>query len=188
MKTAWTACAVAGLVIGVMPAFAQKIPISRTGMAEHVDKVVLTNGLNQQDMAFLRQAATINMAEVMLGKLAQEKGDSWAKGFGADMEREHSGALEELRQLAERKGVTLPHDIDMKHQQLCNRLSRMNGSDFETAYRAAMISGHGAAANVFAAEIERGHDEMVRDYAVKILPGVKMHQMLAMDRKTMKGQ
>ena len=43
-------------------------------------------------------------------------------------------------------------------------------------------------AAAFAAEIQRGRDEMVRDFAVKMLPGVKMHQKLAQEGKTMKSQ
>src|SRR5690242_18854450 len=133
MKNAWMAAVLASLVIGVTPAFAQRIPISRTGMAEHLDKVGLVNGLNQQDEMFLQRAAEINMAEILFGKLAQEKGQSWAKDYGADMEREHNIALEELKQLAQRKGVALPRDIDLKSQQAYNRLSRMSGEDFESA-------------------------------------------------------
>jgi putative membrane protein len=188
MKRAWIALAAASLVIGATQGLAQRIPISSTGHAERLDRIALRNGLNQQDMTFLRQAADINMAEIMLGKLAQERGSGWAKDYGADMQREHSMALEELKPLAQQKGVGLPSDISMKHQQLYNRLARMSGGAFDSAYRAAMISGHGQAASAFGAEIQRGHDEMVRDFAVKMLPAVRMHQKLAQEGKTMKTQ
>lgn len=143
------------------------------------------NGLTRTDLTFMRNAAMANTAEVELGKLAQRNGSTWGRGFGRDMEREHTIALADLKQLAKTKGVSLPTSMDSKHRQLYQRLSRLHGQAFDSAYRAAMIKGHSAVLNTLHREIQNGHDSSVRDYAVMLEPGVKMHHKLAVNQDTM---
>jgi putative membrane protein len=186
MNKGLMAALVGCLVVGTSAALAQNVKISPGGRPEQMNKIPPKNGLNTQDRAFVMQAAHINMGEVELGKLAQRRGGAWAREYGSDMVHEHSMALEELKKAVRGKNVSLPNNIDRKHQMVHDRLSRLSGAAFDNAYRAAMVSGHGEAAQKFAVEIKRGRDSMVRNYAVLMLPGVKLHQKLAQQRKTMK--
>ena len=59
--------------------------------------------------AFLKQAAEINLGEVQLGKLAEQKGNNPAiREFGRRMVEDHTKAEDNLRQIAQQQGVTLP--------------------------------------------------------------------------------
>jgi putative membrane protein len=135
----------------------------------------------------MHAAARANTAEIEIGKLAQKNGGTWGRGFGRDMAREHGIALADLRQLAKHKGVSLPTGMDAKHQQLYSRLSRLRGQAFDNAYRDAMIKGHMAVLNTLHREMQNGHDSMVRNYAVMLEPGVKLHHKLAVNKDTMLG-
>jgi putative membrane protein len=187
MMNTWKALCVASLALGIAPVIAQ-VRVSPTGHPDDMRKIPPRSAINRQDRTFMKEAAYINRAEVMLGQLARQKGGSWAREYGADMEREHTAAFEEQKQTARRLGISLPAGIDRMHQNVYDRLSRLSGSAFDNAYRTAMINGHAAAAAKFAMEIRRGNNSMVRNYAVTMLPGVKLHQTLAQRRRTLKTQ
>jgi putative membrane protein len=187
MKTKWLAIATAGMIMAITPAFAQ-VRVSSSGRTENINKILPKNGLNRQDRTFMMDAAHINRGEVMLGELARQRGGTWGRQYGSDMVTEHNAALEELKTIARRKSVSLPGGMDRKHQAVHDKLSRLSGQAFDSAYRAVMIKGHGEAAMKLSTEIKRGHDSMVRNYAVTMLPSVKLHQKLAQQRKTLRNQ
>ena len=65
------------------------------------------------DARFAVEAANGGMAEVELGKLAQEKAFNLkVKEFGAMMVKDHSMANREMKELAKRKKITLPDAIN----------------------------------------------------------------------------
>jgi hypothetical protein len=61
------------------------------------------------DAAFYKNAAEGGMAEVELGKLAQEKSPTQSvKDFGAMMVSDHGAANDKLKAIADRKNIKLP--------------------------------------------------------------------------------
>src|SRR5690606_22136313 len=61
------------------------------------------------DYAFVIKAAESGQAEVMLGKLGQNQGESDAvKNYGKMMVEDHSKANDELKILAQRHQISLP--------------------------------------------------------------------------------
>src|SRR5438270_3176491 len=64
------------------------------------------------DTTFAKKAASGGMAEVKLGKLAQENGMNRAvKEFGKRMEKDHSKAADQLKNVASKNNVDLPADM-----------------------------------------------------------------------------
>src|SRR5438094_10232368 len=61
--------------------------------------------LSKRDMEFVKNAAIGGKAEVELGKLAQQNGQSQVKEFGARMEKDHSAADAQLTAIATGKGA-----------------------------------------------------------------------------------
>jgi putative membrane protein len=132
--------------------------------------------------AFLKHADEIDMAEVKLGKLAQQDASSAAiKHFGERMVTDHSKMNKGLREIAQKKGITLPEKLDQKHQELCDQLSKMKGADFDRAYSKDMVSGHEKAVERFEAEAKNGQDPEVKAWAEKWLPTLREHLKLARD-------
>jgi putative membrane protein len=139
-------------------------------------------GLAQSDRKFVMDAARGNMAEVELGKLAAEKGTADSvKQFGKRMTDDHSKANAELKEFAEKKGITLPADLDSKHKQLRDRLAKLNGADFDRAYANEMVKDHKKDVADFKRETNRAKDPDLKAWASKTLPTLEDHLKQAQD-------
>jgi len=134
------------------------------------------------DQTFVIDAAKGGMAEVELGKLAQDKAASTeVKNFGKRMVDDHSKANDELQSLAKNKNITLPPDLDPKDKALRDRLSKLSGAAFDRAYMNAMLSDHRKVVSEFKRESTAGKDPDVKAFASKTLPTVEEHLKLAQD-------
>jgi putative membrane protein len=142
------------------------------------------------DQMFLQSADEIDMGEVKLGKLAKEDAASAAiKKFGERMVDDHSKMNKGLREIAQKKGITLPEKLDQQHQHLCDQMSKLKGADFDRTYSKDMVSGHEKAVERFEAEAKNGQDPDVRAWAEKWLPTLREHLNLARDTvKDVKGE
>jgi len=95
------------------------------------------------DAKFAVAAANGGMAEVELGKLAQQKAqNAKVKDFGAMMVQDHSKANAELMDLAKSKKIALPDSIGADEQKLKAELASKSGADFDKAYMQAMLDDH----------------------------------------------
>src|SRR6266550_654176 len=95
------------------PAFAQH------PMAGPQRNAAAQRELSQKDMEFMKNAAIGGMAEVELGKLAQQNGHSQqVKDFGSRMVQDHSQAGDQLKSIAQQKGVQLPDQLDGEHRAM----------------------------------------------------------------------
>ncbi len=90
---------------------------------------------------FIEKAAIANMAEIQLGQLAATNAqDPQVKQFAQMMVSEHTQALDQLRSAA--GSSTLPSSLDKKHQKLHDKLSKLQGAEFDRAYIDAMVDAH----------------------------------------------
>jgi putative membrane protein len=164
------------LAMAAAPALAQTSqpkPSGQTG-AKH------TASKQPSDQKFVMEAAKGGMAEVELGKLAQDKGASeQVKSFGKRMVDDHSKANDELQTLAKNKSITLPADLGQKHKALKDRLSKLSGPEFDRAYMTAMVRDHQKDVSEFKTESTGGHDPDVKAFASKTLPTLEDHLKLA---------
>ena len=95
------------------------------------------------DQSFVMKAARGGMAEVELGKLAQDKGSSdQVKSFGKRMVDDHSKANDDLMSLAKSKNIQVRTSLSAKDQALKDRLSKLSGAAFDRAYMTAMLRDH----------------------------------------------
>ena len=92
---------------------------------------------------FVTQLAIAGMTEVQLGQMASERGShADVKAFGQMMVKDHSQAGKELSQAAMQMNLPMPTDIDQKHKDLVDRLSKLQGPAFDREYMTAMVQGH----------------------------------------------
>src|SRR5689334_10757965 len=128
--------AVALGVLAMAPAFAQSSDKHQGHDSSSANRM-------GSDSAFVTKAAVGGLAEVKLGQLATQKASSSdVKQFGQQMVDDHGKANEELKQLASSKGITLPTDLDAKHQATYDRLSKLDGAAFDRAYMQDMVADH----------------------------------------------
>ncbi len=154
---------VAGLLVG-------GVSVSAQGAPSAVDKT------------FMTKAAVGGMAEVELGKVAQQKAASdQVKQFGSQMVDDHTKANDELKQIASAKSVTLPAALDAKHQAVMTKLQKLSGASFDRAYMAEMQKDHKEDIALFEKESHSGKDADLKGFATKTLPTLKDHMKMVHD-------
>jgi len=134
------------------------------------------------DQTFVVDVAKDSMAEVELGKLAVQKAvKPEVKQFGQRMIDDHTKANDELKTLAQQKGITLPGDVDPKGNALKARLEKLSGEQFDRTFMQAMLMDHRKAVNAFKRESASGRDPDVKSWAAKTLPTLEEHLKQAQD-------
>jgi putative membrane protein len=132
------------------------------------------------DSLFMRTAAMDGLAEVEHGRLAAQNASAAdVKQFARRMVDDHSKANEELKGLATQKNVTLPTELDQKHQAMQDKLAKLKGSAFDKAYMSHMVMAHRQAVTLFQREAKAGKDADTKAWAAKTLPVLQEHDKSA---------
>src|SRR3954454_21171957 len=120
------------------PAFAQQPP---AGTAPgHMAAQGQNQKLSSKDKGFAQEAAMGGMAEVELGKLAQQNAQSDdVKQFGARMVQDHTTANQQLMPILSANDIPAPPQLDPAHRKVEDRLSKMRGAEFDRAYMREMV-------------------------------------------------
>lgn len=128
------------------------------------------------DENFAKKAAQGGMAEVKLGRLAQERGsDPAVKNFGQRMVRDHSKAGEELKTATSRESIVLPNEPGKEDQATYERLSKLSGEAFDRAYARDMVKDHIQDVSEFQKEAKTGQDQAIKNFAAQTLPTLRSH-------------
>lgn len=168
---AMLALAIAAALAMPPAVLAQPAPSARSETREQAK-----GGLPRSDEKFVMDAAKGSMAEVELGKMAAEKGTSdLVKQFGQRMVDDHGKASAELKDLAEKKNVKLPAELDPKHRQLRDRLAKLSGAEFDRAYADEMVRDHKKDVSEFKREAGRAKDADLKAWAGKTVPTLEDH-------------
>lgn len=147
------------------------------------------SGLSKADQKIVVDMAHANMAEVEAGKLALSKTqNAEVKAFAQLMVDDHTKALNDVTQLAQNKGVTLPTELDSKHKAMADKLSKLSGDAFDKEYMAkAGVADHKAVHAALKKNEARAKDPDVKALAAKMLPTVEQHLHSATGMAGMKG-
>ena len=133
-------------------------------------------GPSGPDAAFVKKAAEGGTAEVALAKLAQEKASNAdVKSFAAKLEKDHSQANDDLKEVASKKNITLSATSSKSHQPTHDRLAKLSGAEFDKAYVAAMLESHQKGVRDFSNVASGSGDAEVKAFASKTLPTLKDH-------------
>lgn len=148
------------------------------------DQSVTTNSqsasLDPGDRTFLEKAAVGGKAEVELGQLALEKAQNdQVKQFAQRMVTDHSQANSDLVSMGDKMSITLPTELDKEHQDIKNKLSKLNGAKFDKEYMKAMVDDHQKDVNDFQKQSGSAINSDVKAFASKTLPTLQQHLDLA---------
>ena len=114
--------------------------------------------------------------EVQLGKLAQEKSsNAKVKDFASKMVTDHSKANDELKALAQSKGITLTGTLNDEHQKHIKDLNEKTGADFDKAYMKLMVDDHKDDIDKFQKCSKDSKDADVKAFATKTIPVLQKH-------------
>jgi len=131
---------------------------------------------DSSDTSFYRNIAQGGMAEVDLGKLAEQKStDPKVKDFAEMMVKDHSAANEKLESLASAKHIALPRTLDTSHEATKTRLEGMSGNNFDKSYVESQLKAHEKTVSLLEKEISSGQDADAKAFAQSVLPTVQHH-------------
>ena len=132
------------------------------------------------DAQRLKDLAQANMAEIEAGKLAAQKAQSaQVKKFAQQMVDDHSKQLEEIKKLAQAKGIELPAAPDAKHQGAVKKLQSASGEDFDKAYMREQVKDHRDALKLAQRTAKSAHDADLKSAADKAAPEIQEHLKMA---------
>jgi putative membrane protein len=125
---------------------------------------------------FLKNAAQGGSAETQLGELAKQKAtNKGVKDFAAMIAADHTKANDELKSLAEKKGVELPGDIEIGQKMAREKLERLSGAEFDKEWVQQMIKDHKKTIDLFEDASKDAKDPDVKAFADKTLPTLRGH-------------
>lgn len=136
------------------------------------------------DSDFMTKAAQGGMAEVALGQMASSKAtDPGVKAFGDRMVTDHSRLNDEMKQLAQTKGVTLPTDVDDEAKKTSDKLSKLTGKAFDKEYISDMVKDHEKDVKEFEKQSTGAKDADLKTWVTNSLPTLQDHLKMAKDTK-----
>ena len=149
---------------------------SNTNNSNSTNAMGTAKHVTASDRMFIRKAAEGGEAEVELGKLAQEKAASpEVKQFGERMVNDHSKANDQLKEVVQKEGVTLPTKLDAKDAATKARLEKLSGEAFDRAYMKDMVADHTKDVREFKNEAKNGKDPDVKNFAAQTAPTLEDH-------------
>ena len=132
-----------------------------------------SSSLGAKDKTFMKKAAKGGMMEVSMGNLAAQNGQSDdVKSFGKRMVADHGKANDELKSIAEKKGVKLPSK-ETTHKWSSDK-----------AYIDMMVKDHEKDLAEFQEEAKTGSDPQVKKFAEDTAKVVQEHLDLAKETQS----
>lgn len=145
-------------------------------IAEESNKEKLESRAEEKDAQLLVDVAEINIEEIQLGQLAQSKSTKKeVKDLGKMMEDEHTKSLNELKELASKKGVTIPTTPTKEVKDAYDKLSNKKEGEFNEEYCEMMVKGHKDAIDKVEKAATESSDNDIKAWAAEALPTLKKH-------------
>jgi putative membrane protein len=134
------------------------------------------SSLDRKDRKFMEKAAQGGVAEVELGQLASSRASNeQVKEFAERMVKDHGQANDELKQIAQSKGLDLPDAADRGTQRTAKSLEKKSGAEFDKAYMSGMVKDHQKDLKEFQNEAKNARDPEVKAYAEKGAQMIQEH-------------
>jgi putative membrane protein len=132
------------------------------------------------DADFVRKASESDLVEMELGKLASKQAsNSRVREFGSKMANGHSKTTDELAAIGKKNGFTLAKEQTKQHKDMCEKLSKMSGAEFDRQFITGQVKAHQEAVKLFSDEAKNGQNADVRAFAAKALPTIQEHLRMA---------
>lgn len=130
--------------------------------------------LAEDDKEFIEHAAGGGMLEVQAGKLVESKAQNAdVKSYGAMLVKDHTAANDELKTLAQSKGVTLPSTLPRHEQGELDKLGKAKNFDHE--FLEHSVKDHKKDVKEFEKASKSAKDPDVKAFAAKTLPTLQSH-------------
>jgi putative membrane protein len=128
------------------------------------------------DPEFMMTAAHSDQNEIQISKYVLSKGvTGMAKDHANMMVKDHTKSTTDLQAVAQKKGVTLPADMDDAHKAMLKDLERYQGQELSTKYMEMMAGDHDKTVRLMQSYQTKTQDPDVKGFITKTLPVVQNH-------------
>ncbi|MDQ3017559.1 MAG: DUF4142 domain-containing protein [Bacteroidota bacterium] len=135
----------------------------------------------ERDEEFMMKTAEMNLKEIALGKLAQQKAtNADVKAMGKMMEETHKKVQADLEALAGMKSIAVPKVATQDVQDLIMKMSEKSGMDFDKDYCDNVVSAHKDAVDKFENASNNAFDPDIKAWASGTLGDLRAHLTNAM--------
>ena len=157
----------------------QKYSLAAVGIAGILLVASPALAQSKSDQTFITKAIQGNLAEVQMGKLAQQKGqDSRVRDFGKTLEQDHSTNNQKAEALARSLNITPPSAPNAEQKRMYDQMSKLSGDKFDSEFASHMVTDHRKDIAEFSQETKSSNAQ-VANYANQTLPDLKKHLQIA---------
>ena len=133
-----------------------------------------SGNLDNADKKFIEKAAAGGMLEVEWGKMAESKAqNAEVKTYASTLVKDHSAANDELKALAQSKGVAIPTALPKHEQGELDKLAK--AKNFDKEFMEENVEDHKKDVKEFEKASKSAKDPDVKAFAAKTLPTLKNH-------------
>lgn len=134
--------------------------------AEERNEAKFNENRQQEDAQFLVNASEINLKQIQLGQLAQQKGRTTdVTELGKRIEDTHTKSQRDLRALAQSKRISIPTSLTNNAREDYNNLNGKSGYEFDEAYANMMVNEKKDAISTFERASTDSHDREIKNWA-----------------------
>jgi putative membrane protein len=142
------------------------------------DAQTMNRKLSDVDQRFLKEAIEGDLAEINMGKLAQEKGQSQeTKQFGQMLEQDHSEHLQKAKETAQQMGLVAPAEPNAKQKRMYDQVSKLSDGQFDKHFADDMVKDHKQDIKKY--EKEAKSKGPLADFAQETIPTLQKHLQTA---------
>lgn len=144
----------------------------------HVNELIIVTINNEDDEKFVNEVAEMNIREIALGQLAQDKGNSThVKNVGKTMQEDHMRSMAELSELATSRNFSLNSTDSTSDQpdEDYQKLEKLEGDEFGMAYSELMVKKHKEAIEKYKTTSETSEDPEIKAFATERITVLKRH-------------
>ncbi|MGV3540709.1 MAG: DUF4142 domain-containing protein [Rufibacter sp.] len=128
------------------------------------------------DPTFMMNAASANMLEIELGKMAVANAmNADVKQYGQMMVDHHTKANQEAMTLASQLKIELPTMLMPMHQAMVDKLKGKTGKGFDEDFMDVMETSHKMTIAMFEAKSNNAQNAQIKAFATKMLPQLRAH-------------
>jgi putative membrane protein len=144
--------------------------------AENSNDSALSSKEAEKNAQFVVDVVGSNYGEVKLAKLAQQKAsNSELKDVAKMLEVDHNAVLNDLKQLASTKGITVPTEESGDAKDKLKELTDEKTSEFDKEWCETLMDTHKASITKFENAANDLSDPDIRNFVNTVLPKLRIH-------------
>jgi len=136
----------------------------------------INNLSSDADISFMSAATEINLEEIRLSEVVQERSiNVKIRELGKKLRDQHYKSLLDLTALASRKNIPIPTNLGDKENADYEKLNHLAGETLDREYVNMMVNEHKASIALFEKESKTANDPDIKQWAIATLPEMHTH-------------